>query len=73
MFITGLQFCHLVIYCSKDDSCYIVEVEYDANTVINNYFPALENVYVNYMIKALLPNNTLSMQEDGNKENCDNN
>lgn len=65
MFVTGLLFCHFIIYCSYDDLCCIVEVPYNEKLIVK-YLVALEKIYFEIFLKAIVSN-------DEGKENSSNN
>ena len=70
MFFTDLKFCHLVIYSSFDDSCYIVEVEFDYHNVFNEYLPKLQFVYFSFLLTFLAdPNNNICDHQVNSDEN----
>ena len=54
MFVTGLQFCHFILHSSFDDICFIIEVSYDADIVINYFLLVLEYVHFQHIIKYLV-------------------
>lgn len=67
MFITGLLFCHFIVYSSFDDSVLIVEVPYNRELVVNNYIPVLEQIYFQHILKVLVCN--VSNEEKENNSN----
>lgn len=65
MFITNLRFCHFIIYCSFNDSIFLIEVPYNENLVLNYYLPVLQNVYFKY----ILPNCVIYKQKQEAENN----
>lgn len=49
MFITGIHACHFIVYCSFDDSCLVVDVQYDEKFIDDNLWK-LEFIYFTYIL-----------------------
>ena len=70
MFLCNLDVCHFILYSKLEDSCFIIEIDFDAKVVFEEYLPKLQYVYFSYMLRVLAdPIN--GMCDNNNIENCD--
>lgn len=71
MFISNLHICHLVIYSSFDDSCYVIGINFEEELVFHKYLPKLQYVYFCYVLKFLADPVNNICNNNNNNENSD--